>query len=96
MARKRTAAEPSTATPTTAALSIEMPAMASGIPAAATTAADATQRSCWRSTPLARRKRTTSETPPTITLSSVIRTAGKATTVAGAARAGTKYGFGNE
>ena len=66
------------------------------MPTAATTAADATQRSCWRSTPLARRKRTTSEVPPTTTLSSVIMSAGNATTMAGVARAGTKYGFRNE
>jgi hypothetical protein len=57
--------------------------MATGIPAA-TTAADATQRSCWRSSPLARRKRTTSEAPPTTTLSSVIASAGSATAMAGA------------
>ncbi|HET7517424.1 MAG TPA: hypothetical protein VFN05_06985 [Actinomycetes bacterium] len=64
--------------------------MATGIPAAATTAADATQRSCWRSSPLARRKRTTSEAPPTTTLSSVTMSAGSPTVMAGAARAGTK------
>jgi hypothetical protein len=96
MARQRTAAEPSTARPTTVGLSIRMPAMATGIPSAATTAADATQRSCWRSSPRARRKRTTRETPPATTLSSVRTSAGSATAMAGASRAGTKYGFWNE
>jgi hypothetical protein len=90
MARQRIAAEPSRATPTTAGLSMAMPAMATGIPAAATTAADVTQRSCWRSMPRARRKRTTSEAPPTTTLRSVSTRAGGPTALAGAARAGTK------
>src|SRR5829696_8032862 len=92
MARQRIAAEPSTATPTTAGLSMEMPATTTGMPAAATTAADVTQRSCWRSMPWARRKRTTSEAPPTTTLSSVSTRAGSATAMAGAARAGTNSG----
>jgi hypothetical protein len=73
-----------------------MPAMATGTPATATTAADATQRSCWRSSPLARRKRTTSEAPPTTAPSRVIASVGRATAMAGAATAGTKYGFGYE
>jgi hypothetical protein len=73
-----------------------MPTTATGTPAPATTAARATQRSCWRSTPVARRKRTTSEAPPTTTLSSVIISVGNATAMAGVAKEGTKNGFRNE
>jgi hypothetical protein len=43
------------------------PPRATTAPSTASAAAEATQRSCWRSTPWARRKRTTSEAAPTTT-----------------------------
>jgi hypothetical protein len=49
-----------------------MPASATRIATATSIAASATQRSCWRSVPRARRKRTTGDSAPTTTPATVI------------------------
>jgi hypothetical protein len=58
-----------------AALWVTMAARAIRMASDASTAASATQRSCWRSVPPARRKRTTSDSAPTRTAATVTPTA---------------------
>ena len=70
-----------------------MPASITRIASDASTAASATQRSCWRSTPRARRKRTTSDSAPTTTPATVIPLARTSVRAIGSCNAWSPIGF---
>jgi hypothetical protein len=75
-----------------AALRVTMAARAIRMASDASTAASATQRSCWRSMPRARRKRTTSDSAPTTTAMTVTPTATRVILM-GTSRARSPNGF---